>query len=278
MKTPDLEKIVAMTGDERLSLYRNASKLKSEDDKLVMKLVSENRLLASAQGGLTAWILGHNPTRKIICVSYSQLLASRFSAMTRQVMKSDWYKEVFPRTRISSQKDTEEYFRTTAGGYRDATSVGGTLTGKGGDLIIIDDPAKADEMMTEAQRNSVNDWYDLTLVSRLNNKAKDAILVVMQRLHPEDLAGHVQEREFWNVLKIPAIAPGQGYTQNGKERWHDRAENDVLNPAHEPLAELLRLKERMGSNAFSAQYQQEPLPADALGGRSDTRWTTPTDG
>jgi predicted phage terminase large subunit-like protein len=65
-----------------------------------------------------------------------------------------------------------------------------------------------------------------------------------------------------DVLKIPAIAPGQGYGQIGKDRWHMRAENDVLNSAHEPLAELLRLKERMGSNAFSAQYQQEPLPAD----------------
>ena len=112
-----------------------------------------------ASVGLVAWLLGHDPTRKIICVSYSQDLASQFSAMTRQVMKSSWYRAVFPRTAISGEKDTERYFKTTAGGSRDSTSVGGTLTGKGADLIIVDDPGKPDEMISEVQRGAVNDWF-----------------------------------------------------------------------------------------------------------------------
>lgn len=223
-----------------------------------------------ASVALVAWLLGQDPTRKIICVSYSQDLAARFSALTRQVMKSEWYRKLFPGTVISADKDTERYFRTTAGGFRDATSVGGTLTGNGADLIIIDDPAKPDEMMSEAQRTAVNDWFDRTLVSRLNNKRRDGILLVMQRLHPDDLAGHVKARPGWQTLTIPAIATQDELVQIGPERWYERREGEVLDPVREPREILDEIKFDMGARAFSAQYQQAPLPAD--GGIIDWRW------
>lgn len=215
-----------------------------------------------ASVALPAWILGHDPTRKIICVSYAQPLASQFSAMCRQVMKSEWYRRLFPRTRISPDKDTESYFRTTAGGYRDGTSVGGTLTGKGGDLIIIDDPAKPDELMSEAQRSAVNGWYDRTLLTRLNNKSTDAIVIVMQRLHFEDLAAHVQTREKWTTLKVQAIAEEAETFRLEAGRIYKRPAGQLLDPIREPLDVLLAMKEAMGSAQFSAQYQQEPLPSD----------------
>ena len=215
-----------------------------------------------ASVALVAWLLGHDPTRKIICVSYSQDLASRFSALTRQVMKSDWYQRVFPKTRISPDKDTERYFRTTAGGFRDSTSVGGTITGNGADLIIIDDPAKPDEMMSESQRNAVNEWFDRTLVTRLNNKARDGILLVMQRLHLDDLAGHVQARGGWETLSIAAIATKDEEVALGGGRVHRRLAADVLDPTREPLAVLHELKASMGSRNFEAQYQQNPLALD----------------
>jgi predicted phage terminase large subunit-like protein len=211
---------------------------------------------------LVAWLLGHDPTRKIICVSYSQELAALFSAMTRRVMKSEWYKDLFPGTVISAEKDTERYFRTTAGGYRDSTSVGGTLTGKGADLIIIDDPSKPEEASSEAQRTSVNDWFDRTLVTRLNNKRTDGILIVMQRLHAEDLAGHVRSRDKWDILTIPAIAVSHERTRLGDRRWHERLPGDVIDPSRDPRDILDSIKTAIGSYAFSAQYQQEPLPAD----------------
>ncbi len=211
---------------------------------------------------LVAWLLGHNPTRKIICISYSQELASQFSAMTRRVMKAPWYQQLFPGTVISTEKDTERYFRTTAGGYRDSTSVGGTLTGKGADLIIIDDPSKPEEANSEAQRASVNDWFDRTLVTRLNNKLRDGILVVMQRLHAEDLAGHVRTRDTWDVLTIPAIATTNERVQLGEDRWHEREPGDVIDPTRDPRELLDGIKTAIGSFAFSAQYQQNPLPAD----------------
>jgi hypothetical protein len=78
-----------------------------------------------------------------------------------------------------------------------ATSVGGVLTGRGADLIIIDDPLKPDEAMSESRRNAVNEWYDHTLLTRLNDKERGCIVIIMQQLHQDDLVGHVVEQEDW---------------------------------------------------------------------------------
>src|SRR5947199_4009990 len=122
-------------------------------------------------------------------------------------MRSNLYRAVFPTTRISPAKDTETEVMTTARGSRLATSVGGTLTGRGGDLIIIDDPLKPDEASSETVRESVNDWFSTTLSSRLNDKKNGAIITVMQRLHQYDLAGMLLESGDWTQLCLPAIAP-----------------------------------------------------------------------
>jgi len=90
-------------------------------------------------------------------------------------------------------------------GSRLSTSVGGVLTGRGADLII-DDPQKPDEALSETQRNAVNDWYDHTLYSRMNNKQTGCIIIIMQRLHEDDLVGHVVEQENWVHVRLPAIA------------------------------------------------------------------------
>ena len=120
-------------------------------------------------------------------------------------MVSPWYRRLF-RTRLSSQRQSVQEFVTTAQGYRLSTSVGGVLTGRGADYIIIDDPLKPSEALSEALRRSANDWFDHTLFSRLNDKRTGRIMVIMQRLHEDDLVGHVPEREGWEVLSFPAIA------------------------------------------------------------------------
>jgi predicted phage terminase large subunit-like protein len=211
---------------------------------------------------LPAWILGHDPSARIIAVSYAQTLAERFSAATRQVMKSAWYREAFPETVISPFKDSESYFRTTAGGFRDATSIGGTLTGKGGNMIIIDDPAKPDEIMSPVTREAVNSWYGRTLVSRLDNKLTGRILLVMQRLHLEDLVGHVQRAEDWNMLRLPAISERSETIALGERRTYRRRPGEVLRPQSEPLEVLDKVRAQMGSHAFSAQYLQRPIPSN----------------
>ena len=97
-------------------------------------------------------------------------------------------------------------FETTAQGCRIATSVGGVLTGRGADIIIIDDPLKPEEALSQAQRQAANEWYDHTLYSRLNDKLWGSIVLIMHRLHEDDLAGHVLAQEDWDVVRLPALA------------------------------------------------------------------------
>ncbi|MGA8182380.1 MAG: hypothetical protein WB819_01920 [Terriglobia bacterium] len=80
------------------------------------------------------------------------------------------------------------------------------MTSRGADFIIIDDPLRPDEALSETQRKAVNDWYDHTLYSRLNDKSNGCIILNMQRLHEDDLAGHVFEQEPWRGVRFPAIA------------------------------------------------------------------------
>ena len=134
-----------------------------------------------------AWSLGHDPSKRFACVSYSHELAATFARQFRAVVTSDWYRALFPHVRLA--KDTETECVTTEGGGRFAVPVGGSFTGRGADVIIIDDPMKADDAQSEKARRAVNDWYGTTLLSRLDDKERGAIILVMQRLHEDDLAG-----------------------------------------------------------------------------------------
>lgn len=126
-----------------------------------------------------AWVLGHNPKARIICISYSQDLADKFGRQTRQVMESPWYKAAFPAARINTAKRADSEFETTARGFRLATSIGGRLTGMGGQYLIIDDPIKPGDVLSRVLRQNVNDWFHNTLYTRLDNKNTGSILLVM---------------------------------------------------------------------------------------------------
>jgi predicted phage terminase large subunit-like protein len=177
-------------------------------------------------------------------------------------MRSSLYRRLYPGTRISTSKDTEFEVMTTARGFRLATSVGGTLTGRGGNLIVIDDPMKPQDAQSESARQNVLQWYANTLLSRLDNKATDAIVIVMQRLHPDDLVGHLVAQEGWIHLNLPAIAEIDEIIALGGNRVHRRRVGDVLHSEREPLVVLNELKQTMGSLDFAAQYQQQPIPVD----------------
>jgi predicted phage terminase large subunit-like protein len=207
-----------------------------------------------------AWTLGHDPTRRIIVVSYSSDFAAELHRQFRMVIDAEWYRELFPGMRPA--KDTGSELVTTAGGSRYATSVGGTLTGRGADIIILDDPHKAEEAMSDTARQRVIDWYGGTLVSRLNNKDTDPIIVVMQRLHEDDLSGHLLQQEGWHHLDLPAIATDEVEIPIGTDTRHLRRAGDVLHPARESLLVLERIKAEIGSLMFSAQYQQRPIPLE----------------
>ena len=219
-----------------------------------------------------AFVLGHDPTRQIICASYSQDLADKLSRDCRALMGAGFYRDVFD-TRFAPDKQAVAEFATSDGGFRLATSIGGVLTGRGADLIIIDDPLKAEEAWSDARRNAVNEWFDTSLLSRLNSKTEGAIIIVMQRLHEDDLIGHVMSKGGWELLAFPAIAEERGFwtveTPYGA-RSFTREAGEVLHPTRESEATLERLKAQMGQAAFLAQYQQAPCPREGV--MVKTKW------
>jgi predicted phage terminase large subunit-like protein len=207
-----------------------------------------------------AWLLGHKPSRRIIVVSYSNDFAVELHRQFRMVIDAEWYRALFPAMRVA--KDTGTELVTTMGGSRYATSVGGTLTGRGADLIIIDDPLKAEDANSELARKRVIDWYGGTLVSRLNDKENGPIVVVMQRLHEDDLAGHLIQQVGWHLLELPAIAVADANIPIGQHQYFTRRVGDVLHPARESKEVLDGIKAEIGSLMFSAQYQQRPVPLE----------------
>ncbi|HLM82209.1 MAG TPA: hypothetical protein VK302_16520 [Terriglobales bacterium] len=209
-----------------------------------------------------AWILAHDPSARIICVSYSADLAARHARDCRRVMESEWYRRLFPGTRISREKNSEMEFVTTAQGYRYSTSIGGTLTGRGANYIIIDDSLKADEAMSDVYRPGVNESYSRTIYSRLDDKRNDRIIIVQQRLHVDDLIGYVLQKEKWTHLNLPAIADTEQEIPVGKDRVYRREAGEVLHPARESRETLDATKIILGSYDYSAQYQQCPVPTE----------------
>ncbi len=207
-----------------------------------------------------AWLLGHDPTRRVIVASYSGDFAAELHRQFRLVASSGWYAELFPGTKWA--KETGLQLVTTRNGGRYATSVGGTLTGRGGETIIIDDPLNASEAQSELARKRVIDWYGGTLVSRLNNKNTGAIIAVMQRLHEDDLAGHLLRQGGWEHLELSAIALEERIVELGNGKTHLRHVGDVLHPEREGRAALDAIKRDVGSLMFSAQYQQRPVPVE----------------
>ncbi|MBZ9873178.1 phage terminase large subunit [Mesorhizobium sp. BR1-1-9] len=209
-----------------------------------------------------AWVLGRDPSKRMICVSYAQPLAVKLANDFRTVVDTAWYRSIFPTFKINPRKNTENEMQTTLGGGRLATSTGGQLTGRGGDIIIIDDPLKADEAHSESARSKCAEWVRSTLMSRFDNPAKGAAVLVMQRLHVDDLAGILLEAGGWEHLNLSAIAEQDERIQTGKDRWHDRKIGDLLHPSRYGMAELDGLKLALGSLNFSAQFQQAPAPPD----------------
>ena len=223
-----------------------------------------------------AFLLGHDPTAKIIAASYVQDLADNHALACQRVMRSPWYRDLFPATCLDSARPAVSDFRTTKNGFRLSVSVGGPLTGRGGDFIIIDDPLKPDEARSDVQRKNVNDWFDHTLLTRLNNKETGCIILIMQRLHEDDLVGHLLERGGWKLLRLPAIAEEDEVheirTLLGIRRFIRRA-GEALHPKRESLETLAMIRENIGEYNFAGQYQQAPAPFG--GGMVRAEWFKP---
>ena len=205
-----------------------------------------------------AWMLGHNPALSFLCVSYGQDLADDHARDCLKIMQSRWYREAFPDMVLKRSAVSD--IQTTAGGRRMATSIDGATTGFGADIIIVDDPIKAQDAPSQAARGKVVRFFDDTLSQRFNDHLMGAIIVVMQRLHEGDLVGVLKEREGWRELCLPAIATHDEDIPLTFGRVYRRREGCPLHPARLPLSELLQ-KKADNPHVFASQFQQKPVPA-----------------
>lgn len=202
----------------------------------------------------TAWCFGLVPDCEFIHASYSATLATNNSSNIRSIIQHEAYKSIFPDVVLDSE--AKNHWTTTAGGVFYATGAGGTITGFGAGkhrdgfsgAIIIDDPHKADEARSDVMRQNVIDWFQNTVESRKNDPKNTPIIVIMQRLHEDDLAGWLLDGgngEEWEHLNLPAIQ------DDGTALW----------PEKHNLEELHNM-ERAAPYMFAGQYMQHPAPLD----------------
>jgi predicted phage terminase large subunit-like protein len=233
---------------------------RGENNRLIINLPPRNLKSLTVSVAFPAYLLGLEPWHRIFVISYADELADKHTHDFRSIVQSTWFQKAFPQMKIKRSHEGE--ILTTRRGFRKSTSVQGALTGLGGNLFIIDDPQKTIDAQSDTRRKSLNDWVSNTLMSRLDNKRTGAIIIVMQRVHMDDLSGFLMDSsDEWTVLSLPAIAEEEESVAIGKGVFHRRLSGDVLHPELEPLYILERQRRTIGTEVFAAQYQQCPVPA-----------------
>jgi len=228
---------------------------RGETKRLIINIPPRYSKTELAIKNFIAWTLGHNPDSEFIYTSYSARLASNFSWQTREIVNSNEYREIFPNTILQGDSKAKDEWRTTAGGLVYSVGSGGTITGYGagkhkkgfGGAILIDDPHKADEARSDVMRQNVIDWFQNTLESR-KNSPDTPIILIMQRLHEEDLSGWLLNGgngEEWKHICLPAIK------EDGTALWE----------AKHTIEDLKRMEEA-SPYVFAGQYMQRPAPAE----------------
>jgi predicted phage terminase large subunit-like protein len=195
----------------------------------------------------SAWLLGHNPARKIIAASHSMDLSTKHNVDVRKILQSKWFKSAFPSFKFAADQNEKQKFMSNQFGFRLAASVNSNITGEGADIIIVDDPLTPEQSYCKHTRTGVLRWFDQTLSTRLNDKKKGAIVVVAQRLHADDLCGELLSRTGWEHLCLPAINDAGQLLHEAREGWD----------------EIKQVRQDLGEYGFAAQYLQAPLKLDS---------------
>jgi len=208
-----------------------------------------------------AWGIGKQPHHQFIGASYAHSLAERNVMKTRQIIQSDWYKQLFPHVQISADMNKKDYFTTTQNGQYKGTGIGGTITGFGCNTLIIDDPLNPKEAVSDTIRLSAIDEIRSTLFSRFNDYKMRRMILIMQRLHDADPTGDLYKDGGYYLLKLPAYASKRIQIDLHGLTW-TMEEGDYLTPRLDQ-ASLDKLRTDLGEYHFSGQYMQEPVP---LGG------------
>lgn len=199
-----------------------------------------------------AWVLGRNPTKKVILASYSQELATKFARGCRDIMRSEWYSEIFPGVDLRDDVQRQDQWELTAGGGYRGVGVGGSLSGFGGDFLIIDDVHKSRaEAESQTVRNNVFDWYSSTAYTRLQPDGK--VLMVLTRWHLDDLPARLLAKGGWEVISFPAVAnQDEEFRKAGEPLW----------PARFSAERLQETKETISVYDWNSLYQQNPVATE----------------
>lgn len=207
-----------------------------------------------------AWCWCVDPTFRIITGSYSASLATDHAVKSRDIVKSEKYQLYFPEVQIKKDQDNKTQYKTTKGGERYATSVGGTITGIHAHLIIIDDPLNPKQADSDVERETANNWMDVTLSTRKVDKEMTPTILVMQRLHEEDCTGNwlKKRKDAIHHICLPAKISNDVNPYNAREYYVD----GLLDPIRLSEKALSELKTILGSYGYAGQIQQIPAPED----------------
>ncbi len=211
-----------------------------------------------------AWLLGRNPKEQIIVAAYAKELSLDLSVKCRDVLRSEWYKRIFPDTILKSDQDEKGKFATTAGGQRFATGVEGVLTGMGGNYLIVDDPLDPSRAISDVERKKANEWVSSTFLNRFNDRRTGRMVLVMQRLHSDDTTARMLEIGGCEHLCLPAEFKKKTIIKIGKKRW-ERERGDVLDEKR-LTPDVIEQTKREYSDPFKyeAQMNQNPTPDEGM--------------
>ncbi len=250
--------------------------------RLIINIPPRHMKSISVAVALPAWTWTIQPQKRFLFASYAASLSVRDSVKCRRLIDSPWYKDHFGETfSLTGDQNQKQRFENDKTGQRIATSVDGALTGEGGDIIVIDDPHNVREAESSAVRVGVLEWWDQAMQSRLNDPKTGAFIIIMQRVHENDLTGHIlaNEHDDWDHLCLPARyeighpTPTQtslGFTDPRT------AEGDLLWPKRIDDITLTKLERSLGTYASAGQLQQRPMPKG--GGILRAEWWVPWEG
>jgi hypothetical protein len=204
---------------------------------------------------LSAWTFAHRPSAKIMVVTYAEQLAESIARNIRSILQANWFKEVFE-TRIAKDHSAVQDFATTAGGALYAVSFGGSITGRGADLIIVDDPHDIKDAGSPHQLERTIDLFDTGVLSRLNNRKTGKVIVIAHRVHEDDLSGHLLRQRKWHHVVLPMVAMSDETYDTDNGRWR-RRKDELLRPDAFDPEDLADLKANTHNPDFEMLYQQD---------------------
>ncbi len=236
---------------------------RGEIKRLIINIAPRSTKSLLATVSFPDWIWTRTPSARFLFGSYAETLSTKHSLLRRNLIESDWYQGGWgQKFHLAGDLNKKTEFANNKTGQMKATGIKGSITGEGGDYIIIDDPHNPKGAESDADREATLQNFDLAWSNRLNNKKTGRIIVIMQRLHHQDLTGHLIAKDLgYEVVKIPSVAEKKTIiTFPLSDRELVREAGSFMHPERDGFEEIEQAKKDLGSYGFAGQHQQDPSP------------------